>query len=214
MGLPADTSAPDLLSSSGKKSMLKQGAAWKTGPVRTLETTHMDEAPLNLQVQVGGDVAPTWLVTRARHHSTLSRSLPACLAPSLLPATCCWPQAVSKDGKSSNKLLALVRLMDSSTGSLQPLLALHKAAVSGADGGAARLVAAPEDAASGSEAGAANDDDGGSSMSSKGGGHAPGGTDGGRPGSPDLHDRLKSRRVDSSTPSTACWLHASSSHAS
>jgi hypothetical protein len=61
VNLPAGTGAADLLSASGKKSMLKEGAAWKTGPLRTCEAKHMDEAKLKLQIQVrggeGGNVA-------------------------------------------------------------------------------------------------------------------------------------------------------------
>jgi hypothetical protein len=53
VNLPAGTGAADLLSASGKKSMLKEGAAWKTGPVRTCDAKHMDEARLKLQIQVG-----------------------------------------------------------------------------------------------------------------------------------------------------------------
>lgn len=51
-GLPAGTQASDLLSGAGKKSMLKEGAAWKTGPIRTCEARHLDEGTMKLQMQV------------------------------------------------------------------------------------------------------------------------------------------------------------------
>jgi hypothetical protein len=51
-GLPDGTTATELLTSSGKKSMLKRGAAWKTGPVKVLDANHTDKAPLKLQIQV------------------------------------------------------------------------------------------------------------------------------------------------------------------
>eukprot|EP00775_Hariotina_reticulata_P009651 gene9651-9811_t len=50
-GLPENTTAAELLTSSGKKSMLKRGAAWKTGPVKALDAHHADKAPLKLKMQ-------------------------------------------------------------------------------------------------------------------------------------------------------------------
>eukprot|EP00883_Tetradesmus_obliquus_P002715 jgi/Sobl393_1/12921/SZX78204.1 len=118
VNLPAGTGAADLLSASGKKSMLKEGAAWKTGPVRTCEARHMDEAKLKLSMQ-----------------------------------------AVSKDGKTANRLTVMLRLLESTTGSLAPLLALRNAGLSsGAEGAAAAapgggLVAAGQDSDSEDEGG-------------------------------------------------------------
>eukprot|EP00775_Hariotina_reticulata_P003511 gene3511-3781_t len=51
-GLSPATTALDLLTGSGgKKSMLKKGAAWKMGPVMTLDANHTDKTPLKLQLQ-------------------------------------------------------------------------------------------------------------------------------------------------------------------
>jgi len=52
-GMPVATSAMSLLTSSGKKSMLKKGAAWKIGPLTTWDANHTDKAALKLQIQVG-----------------------------------------------------------------------------------------------------------------------------------------------------------------
>jgi hypothetical protein len=52
VGLPNSTTGADLLSASGKKSMLKQGAAWKMGPPRSLDVSHVDGGNMKLQMQV------------------------------------------------------------------------------------------------------------------------------------------------------------------
>jgi hypothetical protein len=53
VGLPSSTTADSLLSATGKKSGLKQGAAWKMGAQRTIECKHADGASMKLSVQVG-----------------------------------------------------------------------------------------------------------------------------------------------------------------
>jgi hypothetical protein len=52
VGLPSSTTADELLSASGKKSGLKQGAAWKMGAERTLECRHLDGGRMKLAMQV------------------------------------------------------------------------------------------------------------------------------------------------------------------
>ena len=54
---------------------------------------------------------------------------PLCLAswlhtPSHTPQSIHLPQAVSKDGKGTNRVLVLLRLLETNTGSLTPLLEL------------------------------------------------------------------------------------------
>jgi hypothetical protein len=51
--LPIGTTSAQLLTSGGKKSMLKQGAAWKMGQVQVLDIQHQDMTPLKLRMQVG-----------------------------------------------------------------------------------------------------------------------------------------------------------------
>jgi hypothetical protein len=102
---------------------------------------------------------------------------------------------VSKDGKSSRHLLVVLRVLETTTGSLQPLLALRAGGGSAAAAGGSHLVKQESD-------------DGGSEDS---GGEGEGGSDGGSRGrsggarragadSPELHERLDSRLR------TAQWL--------
>eukprot|EP00775_Hariotina_reticulata_P009112 gene9112-9281_t len=51
LGLPVGTTSMQLLTSGGKKSMLKQGAAWKMGPVQVLDINHQDKTPLKVRMQ-------------------------------------------------------------------------------------------------------------------------------------------------------------------
>jgi hypothetical protein len=51
-GLSTNATTTDLLTGSGKKSMLKTGAAWKMGPVMSLNVNHTDKNPLKLRSQV------------------------------------------------------------------------------------------------------------------------------------------------------------------
>lgn len=52
LSLPSTATAADLLDKSGKKSQLKQGAAWRIGPVKNLEAYHTDLGALKMQIQV------------------------------------------------------------------------------------------------------------------------------------------------------------------
>eukprot|EP00775_Hariotina_reticulata_P001355 gene1355-1696_t len=90
-GLPAATSAMALLTGSGKKSksMLKKGAAWRIGPLTTLDANHTDQTALKLQLQ-----------------------------------------AVSKDGKSADRLFVTLHVLESSTGNLSTLQVLKTAGMS------------------------------------------------------------------------------------
>ena len=63
VGLPRNTTGADLVSASGKKSMLKQGAAWKMGQPRDLNVTHMDGSTMKLQMQVRVDTGRVWHVS-------------------------------------------------------------------------------------------------------------------------------------------------------
>jgi hypothetical protein len=84
-------------------------------------------------------------------------------------------QAVSKDGKSSSRLLVLLRITETTTGSLAPLMALKQADVSGA-GGVTDKQLARADSDSDSDAGSGDE-----------------GPPKRRPDSPELHERLDSR---------------------
>jgi hypothetical protein len=103
------------------------------------------------------------------------------------PAACYLPnQAVSKDGKSANRLTVMLRLLESTTGSLAPLLALRNAGLSSGDaaaGGAAGkgLLADKQDSDSDDE-----EAEGPAGPDRRGRGGAD---------SPELHDRLDSRCV-------------------
>eukprot|EP00775_Hariotina_reticulata_P003515 gene3515-3785_t len=92
-GLPAATSAMALLTGSGKKSMLKKGAAWKIGPLTTWDANHTDQTALRLQIQ-----------------------------------------AVSKDGKSADRLFVTLHVLESSTGNLSTLQVLRTAGMSSLGG--------------------------------------------------------------------------------
>lgn len=143
MGLPSSTTADTLLSASGKKSGLKQGAAWKMGAQKTIECKHVDGGNVKLAVQVC--VPHTWCVCVlggegmcAQAGCVASRllalALPLCRGvhfdePPHPAAAHCLPtktlaQAVSKDGKSSQRLLMVLRVNETTTGSLAPLLAM------------------------------------------------------------------------------------------
>lgn len=87
----------------------------------------------------------------------------------------CSPQAVTKDGKTANRLLILIRVLNSTTGSLLPLVALKTAGAANASGmAAARQLL--EKLESGSDR---DEDDAGEK----------------RADTPDLHDKLDSRCV-------------------
>jgi hypothetical protein len=97
-------------------------------------------------------------------------------------------QAVSKDGKSANRLTVMLRLLESTTGSLAPLLVLRNAGLSSGDagaggGGGKGLLADKQDSDSDEE------------EAQQQGRPGPGRR--GRAGadSPELHDRLNSRCV-------------------
>jgi hypothetical protein len=112
---------------------------------------------------------------------------------------------VSKDGKSSHRLLVVLRVTETNAGSLAPLLAL-RADANLSNAGAANLAKAESD--SDSEAGGDGNDGnndggdggGGGSDADEGGGAGGGAPAGphkggkkGRPDSPELHERLDSR---------------------
>jgi hypothetical protein len=89
---------------------------------------------------------------------------------------------LSKDGKTATRLTVMLRLLESTTGSLAPLLALRNAGLSSGDAGAAataegQLLAAGQDSDS-------SDDDAEGPGAGRGRGVSA---------SPDLHDRLDSR---------------------
>lgn len=53
VGMSPSSTADDLLSTgSNKKSMLKQGASWKIGPIRQVDAKHLDEGAMRMQIQV------------------------------------------------------------------------------------------------------------------------------------------------------------------
>lgn len=87
-----------------------------------------------------------------------------------------FAQAVSKDGKSAHRLLVIVRLLESGTGSLQPLLALRTLSTGDGGHGVHKLL---EDKHQESD----SEEDGDEDAAQK------------RSESPDLHDRLDSRCV-------------------
>lgn len=82
---------------------------------------------------------------------------------------------MSKDGKSTSRLLVMLRLVEAGNGTLQPLLVLRAAGMSsdGAPGVGNKLLDKQDSDTEGEE--------------------EQGGAGGNRPGSPDLHDRLDSR---------------------
>lgn len=67
VGLPSSTTADALLSATGKKSGLKQGAAWKMGAQRTIECRHVDGDSMKLAVQVGQGVGGQGVVRGCVH---------------------------------------------------------------------------------------------------------------------------------------------------
>jgi hypothetical protein len=91
-------------------------------------------------------------------------------------------QAASKDGKSANRLTVMLRLLESTTGSLAPLLALRSAGLSSGDaagGGDRALLADKQDSDSDED-----EQEGPASAERRGRAGAD---------SPELHDRLDSR---------------------
>jgi hypothetical protein len=52
VGLPSSATAASLLAAGGKKSGMKQSAAWKMGPKTDLDVKHVDGGPMKIQMQV------------------------------------------------------------------------------------------------------------------------------------------------------------------